>query len=100
MVCPLYLLLSINNPKGGHSWKEKFNSFAEFYATDLPNFTTLDGESELWERYLQPKMKHFLIMFLQLLIIEQLVCVMKNQATCDHRVVHVKILNPRHADEP
>ena len=51
MVCPLYLLLSINNPKGGHSWKEKFNSFAEFYATDLPNFTTLGGESELWERY-------------------------------------------------
>ena len=32
--------------------------------------------------------------------VEQLICVMKNQATCDHRVVHVRILNPRHADEP
>ena len=39
------MMASINNAKGGHSWKGKFN------AIDLPNFTALDGELELWERY-------------------------------------------------
>ena len=35
----------------GHSWQEKFKSFAEFYAADLPNFTALDGELQLWAKY-------------------------------------------------
>lgn len=51
VIIPALMVPLIFSPRPGLCWKDKFKLFADFYADDVPSFSSLDGELELWGTY-------------------------------------------------